>query len=101
MFHWPRMEAPGVTDPAAAPALVTGPLCTSVDVLHPAANLGAVSEGDAVLIRGVGAYQQSMSTQFGDLRPAVVARDEGHWRLCSRRETVEDLVAADLAHVVR
>jgi diaminopimelate decarboxylase len=98
MFHWPRMEAPGVTDPAAAPALVTGPLCTSVDVLHPAADLGAVSEGDAVIIRGVGAYQQSMSTQFGDLRPAVVARDEGHWRLCSRRESVEDLVAADLAH---
>ena len=101
MFHWPRMEAPGVTDPAAAPALVTGPLCTSVDVLHPAADLGAVGEGDAVLIRGVGAYEQSMSTQFGDLRPAVVARDEGHWRLCSRRETVEDLVAADLAHVAR
>jgi diaminopimelate decarboxylase len=101
MFHWPRMEAPGVTDPAAAPALVTGPLCTSVDVLHPAADLGAVSEGDAVIIRSVGAYQQSMSTQFGDLRPAVVARDEGHWRLCSRRETVEDLVAADLIHVAR
>jgi diaminopimelate decarboxylase len=101
MFHWPRIEAPSVTDPAASPALVTGPLCTSVDVLHPAADLGAVSEGDAVLIRGVGAYEQSMSTQFGDLRPGVVARDEGHWRLCSRRETVEDLVAADLLHATR
>jgi hypothetical protein len=90
-----------VTDPAAASALVTGPLCTSVDVLHPAADLGAVGEGDAVLIRGVGAYQQSMSTQFGDLRPAVVARDEGHWQLCSRRESVDDLVAADLMHATR
>jgi hypothetical protein len=54
-----------------------------------------------VLIRGVGAYQQSMSPQFGDLRPAVAARDEGHWRLCSRRESVDDLVAADLMHAAR
>jgi hypothetical protein len=42
-----------------------------------------------------------MSTQFGDLRPAVVARDEGHWQLCSRRESVDDLVAADLMHATR
>jgi hypothetical protein len=26
----------------------------------------------------------------------VVARDDGHWRLCNRRETIEDLVASDL-----
>jgi diaminopimelate decarboxylase len=105
LFAWPEIEAPGVTDPAAGPALVTGPLCTNVDVLHPAADLGAVSEGDAVVIRGVGAYQQSQSTQFGDLRPAVVARDDGHWQLCSRRERVEDLIASDLgsdvAHATR
>jgi diaminopimelate decarboxylase len=108
LFAWPHIEAPGITDldaPPAAPALVTGPLCTNVDVLHPAADLGAVSEGDAVVVRGVGAYQQSQSTQFGDLRPAVVARDDGHWRLCSRRESVEDLIAtdlgADVAHATR
>ena len=105
LFAWPQIEAPGVTDPAASPALVTGPLCTNVDVLHPAADLGAVSEGDAVVIRSVGAYQQSQSTQFGDLRPAVVARDDGHWQLCSRRERVEDLIASDLgadvAHATR
>jgi diaminopimelate decarboxylase len=105
LFAWPKIEAPGAPDPAAGPALVTGPLCTNIDVLHPAADLGAVSEGDAVVIRGVGAYQQSQSTQFGDLRPAVVARDDGHWRLCNRRETVEDLLAtdlgADVAHASR
>jgi diaminopimelate decarboxylase len=100
LFAWPRIEAPGA-DPAAATAVVAGPLCTNVDVLHPAAPIGAVSEGDAIVIRGVGAYQQSQSTQFGDLRPAIVARDEGHWRLVSRRETVDDLVAADLAHATR
>jgi diaminopimelate decarboxylase len=96
LFAWPNVEAPGEHDPAAGPALVTGPLCSNVDVLHPAADLPALAEGDAVVVRGVGAYQQTQSTQFGDLRPAVVARDDGHWRLVSRRETVEDLVAADL-----
>jgi diaminopimelate decarboxylase len=100
LFHWPSIEAPGAEGPPADPAVVTGPLCTNVDVLHPAAELPAVSEGDAVVIRGVGAYQQSQSTRFGDLHPAVVARDDGHWRLCSRRETIEDLVATDLAHAV-
>lgn len=99
LFHWFDIEAPGA-DPAAGTAVVCGPLCTNVDVLHPAAPIGAVSEGDAVVIRGLGAYQQSQSTQFGDLRPAVVARDDGHWRLASRRESVEDLLATDLgAHV--
>ena len=49
-----------------------------------------------MVVRSVGAYQQTQSTQFGDLRPAVVARDDGHLRLVSRRETVEDLVATDL-----
>ena len=96
LFAWPTVEAPGEHDPAAGPALVTGPLCSNVDVLHPAADLPALAEGDAVVIRGVGAYQQTQSTQFGDLRPAVVARDDGHWRLVSRRETVEDLIATDL-----
>jgi diaminopimelate decarboxylase len=100
LFAWPKIEAPGA-DQAAGSAVVVGPLCTNVDVLHPAAPIGAVSEGDAIVIRSMGAYQQSQSTQFGDLRPAVVARDEGHWRLVSRRETLEDLVAADLVHAAR
>jgi diaminopimelate decarboxylase len=101
LFAWPTIEAPGA-DPAAGTAVVAGPLCTNVDVLHPAAPIGAVSEGDAIVIRGMGAYQQSQSTQFGDLRPAVVARDDGHWRLVSRRESVDDLLATDLgAHVAQ
>ena len=50
----------------------------------------------SLLVRAVGAYQQAQSTQFGDLRPAVVARDDGRWRVCQRRETLEDLLAGDL-----
>jgi diaminopimelate decarboxylase len=100
LFAWHTIEAAGSDAPTAEPALVTGPLCTNVDVLHPAADLPAVSEGDVVVVRGVGAYQQSQSTQFGDLRPAVVVRDDSHWRLGSRRELVDDLLATDLGAAV-
>jgi diaminopimelate decarboxylase len=95
----PLIEAVGGGAPAG-PALVSGPLCLNVDVLHPAVELPRVAVGDALLARDVGAYQQTQSTQFGDLRPAVVAFDDGRWTLCARRETLEDLLAADAEAVL-
>ena len=82
---------------ATGPVLVTGPLCLNIDVLHPAAELPELAPGDLLLARAAGAYQQVQSTRFGDLRPAVVAKDQGRWRLVARRETIGDLIAADLA----
>jgi diaminopimelate decarboxylase len=94
LWGWPRIEA--VRDGPASPALVAGPLCLNVDVLHPSAALPDLAPGDALVVRDVGAYQQAQSTRFGDLRPAVVAREDGDWRLCARRETLGDLLAGDL-----
>jgi len=48
-----------------------------------------------LVAREVGAYQQVGSTQFGDLRPAVVAREGGTWRLHRRREELWDLIISD------
>ena len=78
------------------PALVSGPLCLNVDVLHPAAPLPELERGDALIVRDAGAYQQAQSTRFGDLQPAVLARDDGRWRVCRRRETLDDLLAGDI-----
>ena len=50
-----------------------------------------------LVARDVGAYQQAQSTQFGDLRPAVVAREDGRWRLVARGESIDDITAGDLA----
>jgi diaminopimelate decarboxylase len=101
LWSWPRIEAVGGAPDARRgriePTLVTGPLCLNVDVLHPGAELPALDRGDLLLARAVGAYQQVQSTQFGDLRPAVVARDEGRWHLVARNETIGDLIAGDLA----
>ena len=94
LWAWPRLEAltPRAGD---APTLVAGPLCLNIDVVAPAAPLGELAVGDVLVARGVGAYQQVQSTQFGDLRPAVVARDGGTWRLARRREELSDLIISD------
>jgi diaminopimelate decarboxylase len=97
LWAWPRLE--GLDGRAGAdidtPTLVAGPLCLNIDVLAPAAALGELAVGDVLMAREVGAYQQVQSTQFGDLRPAVVARDGGTWRLHSRREELSDLTIFD------
>jgi diaminopimelate decarboxylase len=96
LWSWPRIEATAGPGRPTAPALVSGPLCLNVDVLHPAAALPDVEPGDALLVRDAGAYQQAQSTRFGDLRPAVLAREDGDWRVCVRRETLDDLLAGDI-----
>jgi diaminopimelate decarboxylase len=95
LWSWPRIEAVGAGGTPTTPALVSGPLCLNVDVLHPAAPLPELEPGDALIVRDAGAYHQAQSTRFGDLRPAVLAHDDGRWRLCRRRETLDDLLAGD------
>ena len=94
LWAWPRLEAlaPRGGD---APTLIAGPLCLNIDVVAPAAALGELAVGDVLMAREVGAYQQVQSTEFGDLRPAVVARDGGAWRLHRRREELSDLTIFD------
>jgi diaminopimelate decarboxylase len=97
LWAWPRLEAlaprPGTDGDART--LVAGPLCLNIDVLAPAAALGELAVGDVLMAREVGAYQQVQSTEFGDLRPAVVARDGATWRLHRRREELSDLTSFD------
>jgi diaminopimelate decarboxylase len=95
LWSWPRIEVPAADGRPTTPALLSGPLCLNVDVLHPAAELPELDPGDALIVRDAGAYHQAQSTRFGDLRPAVLALDEGCWRLCRRRETLDDLLAGD------
>lgn len=97
LWSWPRLSAAVEGRPHAEPALVAGPLCLNTDVLHPASPLPEVHPGDAVVVHAVGAYQQVQSTQFGDVRPAVVARDGGAWRLARPRETTADVAGPPAA----
>jgi diaminopimelate decarboxylase len=76
----PRIEAAELSRRSSR-ALVTGPLCLNVDVVHPGAQLPAVAPGDVLVAREVGAYQQVASTDFGEARPPVVVRQHGLWSL--------------------
>ena len=96
LYRWPHLDVVGAKREPTQPALVIGPRTRHLDVLHPAARLAPVEEGDVLLVRRVGAYNQSESTRFAEARAAVVARDGGRWRLCARRQTIESLVASDL-----
>jgi diaminopimelate decarboxylase len=91
VYDPPALEAVGCCGPCAR-ALVTGPLCLNVDVLHPYAQLPAVEPGATMVAHAVGAYQQTASTQFGEPRPAVVVRDRGQWRLHTPAENFEVLI---------
>jgi diaminopimelate decarboxylase len=94
LWAWPRLEALEPRGGSTA-TLIAGPLCLNIDVVSPAVQLGDLVAGDVLIARGVGAYQQVQSTQFGDLQPAVVARDGGGWRLHRRREELSDLIIHD------
>jgi diaminopimelate decarboxylase len=87
-----RLEAPGAEGPLTS-ALVSGPLCLNVDVLDPSASLPALAPGATLVARGVGAYQQSASTRFGERSPSVAVREHGRWRLHRGSENLE--VAAE------
>jgi diaminopimelate decarboxylase len=89
-----RLEAPGHDGPRTA-ALVSGPLCLNVDVLHPHASLPALEPGAALVARGVGAYQQSASSQFGERQPAVAVHEAACWRLYKNAEGLEGRVEAE------
>jgi diaminopimelate decarboxylase len=76
----PRLRA-ATGEGDLAPALVTGPLCLNVDVIHPRALLPEMTAGTALIAEGVGAYQQVAATTFGEAPPAVVVHEAGRWRV--------------------
>lgn len=86
---------------SAPPALsrVVGRHCESGDIVVLDEYLPAdVRPGDLVAVPGTGAYCRSLSSQYNHTpRPPVVAVRDGASRVIVRRETIEDLLALDVA----
>jgi diaminopimelate decarboxylase len=75
---------------------VVGPICETGDFLALDRELELPEPGELLAIRTVGAYGFSMSSTYNQRpRPAEVLVDGGAARLVRRRETVDDLVAAE------
>ncbi|HSO64171.1 MAG TPA: diaminopimelate decarboxylase [Ornithinibacter sp.] len=85
----------------AAPRLsrVVGRHCESGDIVVLDEYLPAdVAPGDLLAVPGTGAYCRSLSSQYNHTpRPPVVAVRGGRSRVLVRRETIEDLLALDVA----
>ncbi|MEO5608271.1 MAG: diaminopimelate decarboxylase [Ornithinibacter sp.] len=78
---------------------VVGRHCESGDIVVLDEYLPAdIAPGDLVAVPGTGAYCRSLSSQYNHTpRPPVVVVRGGRSRVVVRRETIEDLLALDVA----
>lgn len=75
---------------------IVGPVCESGDFLAKDRKLPPTSRGDLLCVFSAGAYGFSMSSQYNSRpRPAEVLIDGEAISLIRRRETYDDLVAAE------
>ena len=95
-----RYEAFLASDPeAAADRVVTiaGKYCETTDVLVTDAALPEVRTGDLVCLPAAGAYCLAMASNYNGMpRPEVVMVRDGLPRTIRRRETVADLLSAEV-----
>lgn len=104
-FAWPVAPRGGLVPPDRRKDLnlpgteladIVGPVCESGDFLAKDRRLPPVSRGDLVCIYATGAYGFTMSSQYNSRpRAAEVLVDGDAARIIRRRETYEDLVAAE------
>jgi diaminopimelate decarboxylase len=86
-----------IADRQAAVVDVVGPVCESGDFLALNRTLAMPEPGELLVLRTAGAYGFAMASTYNSRpRPAEVLVDGGHVHLARRRETIEDLVHAEL-----
>jgi len=104
-FAWPVKPAAGAVPASRSADLapegsqlvdIVGPVCESGDFLAKDRHLPPVTRGDLICIFSAGAYGFVMSSQYNSRpRAAEVLVDGDRATLIRRRETYDDLVAAE------
>ena len=101
-FIWPvRSQDPPVRSPDYAPqgtrkVDVVGGVCESADFLGTDRMLPPVERDDLLAVFSAGAYGAVMASQYNSRpRAPEVLVEADRWRLIRRRETYEDLTAAE------
>lgn len=77
------------TDTTTEALNIYGPLCMQIDCIQIGTHLPPVTAGDILVVKNVGAYNFSMSTQFIRPRPAVVMITKNGTEYLRLRETTE------------
>jgi len=94
---WHAVEPVVATDRARGHVDVVGPICETGDFLALDREIELPRAGELLAIHTVGAYGFSMSSQYNQrFRPAEVMVDGAEATLVRRRETLDDLVAAEV-----
>jgi diaminopimelate decarboxylase len=80
----------------AGPTELVGPICESTDVLGVSEDLPDLQPGDLVAILDAGAYGMTMASNYNSHpRPPEIVVEHGVARVTRRRETWDDLLAAE------
>src|SRR5438067_2133294 len=76
---------------------IAGKYCESTDILISDAELAHLEPGDVICIPAAGAYCLAMSSNYNGMpRPEVVMVRDGSARVIRRRETLDDLLIAEV-----
>ena len=88
-------QAAGSPSGEVTPAVLTGPLCTPLDVWARGVELPEVAPGDVLMVGNVGAYglQASLVAFLGHPLPLEVVLDRGVLR-CASRQSLQRLAVA-------
>jgi diaminopimelate decarboxylase len=79
------------------PVDVVGPICETGDFFARDRKLAPLEAGDLIALLDAGAYGMAQSSNYNSrLRPAEVLVEGGKTRLIRRRETMDDLLAAEI-----
>jgi diaminopimelate decarboxylase len=95
-----RYEAVLASAPDRAPAgkvTIAGKYCESTDILISDIEMPELKSGDILCVPAAGAYCLAMASNYNGMpRPEVLMVRDGEARVMRRRETLDDLVAAEI-----
>jgi diaminopimelate decarboxylase len=95
-----RYEAYLASDPDRAPdgkVTIAGKYCESTDILITDIEMPPLEAGDIITLPAAGAYCLAMSSNYNGMpRPEVLMLRDGRARVMRRRETLDDLLAAEV-----
>jgi diaminopimelate decarboxylase len=95
-----RYEAFLASDPdhvADGKVTIAGKYCESTDILITDIAMPPLKSGDVIAVPAAGAYCLAMASNYNGMpRPEVLMLRDGEARVMRRRETLDDLVAAEV-----
>src|SRR5690348_14200803 len=87
----------GPDGPADGKVTIAGKYCESTDILISDIEMPPLHPGDVIAVPAAGAYCLAMASNYNGMpRPEVLMLRDGQARVMRRRETLDDLVAAEV-----